>query len=138
MKRILILIPILLLVLLTCSACENPIVSKRKPCNQPNTKWKSEDGSIVFTVDSNHYSTGTMIVDNDVIEFSMVNTMGTGMCLFAPEVLDTKVDTEEDEYEYWECSFKNKKKFIATVERTTYFNIGDKITFYRVNSGSSK
>lgn len=37
----------------------------------------------------------------------------------------------DDQYEFWECSFKSKKHFIATVVETTFFEVGQEIEFYR-------
>lgn len=41
---------LLVAVMLFLAACQNPLVYMRKPCNQPNTVWQSEDGCITFTV----------------------------------------------------------------------------------------
>lgn len=41
---------LLVAVMLFLAACQNPLVYMRKPCNQPNTVWQSEDGRITFTV----------------------------------------------------------------------------------------
>ena len=123
---------ILIIILLFCSACQNPIVAARRPTSQANTKWKSEDGSIVFSVDNNNLATGEMIIDNETIEFCLSTDFGIDMYLFPIDVLneDGPIDTS-DRYELWICSYKSKEKFVAKVEETTFFNIGDKITFYR-------
>ena len=44
----------------------------------------------------------------------------------------------EERYETWRGNFKRKDKFIVTVEETTYFKVGQKITFYRVDDDKSK
>lgn len=74
---------------------------------------------------------GQMNVYGETVEFYLVNDMGTGTRLYSLNVLETNTTTPEDEYEYWLCSYKSEKKFVATVERTTFFNVGDKITFKR-------
>ena len=133
MKHKFVLSLALIFVLAFCSACQNPIVVERRPCSQPNTKWMSEDKKIVFTVDDNNRATGKMILDGETIEFYMTNDMGSGMHLFPIKVLKDSIIDTNDEYEYWLCSFKNKKKFIATVKETTYFDVGEKIVFHRMD-----
>lgn len=133
MKKNIFLCPLLIFVLLFCSACQNPIIAERRPCSQPNTKWMSEDETIEFTVNADNRATGKMILDGGTIEFYMTNDMGSGMHLFPIEVLKDSIIDTNDEYEYWLCSFKNKKKFIATVKDTTYFDVGEKIVFHRID-----
>ena len=33
-------------------------------------------------------------------------------------------------YEYWDLKFTGKSKFLITVKQTTYFEVGQEITFY--------
>lgn len=137
MKNKILLCPLLLLVLLFCSACQNPIIAGRRPCSQPNTKWMSEDETIEFTVNADNCATGKMILDGETIEFYMANDTGSGMHLFPIEVLEDSIIDTNDEYEYWLCSFENKGKFIANVKSSTYFNVGKKIVFHRVDQEGS-
>lgn len=109
MKHKFVLSLVLIFVLAFCSACQNPIVVERRPCSQPNTKRMSDDEKIVFTVDDNNRATGKMILDGETIEFYMANDMGSGMHLFPIKVLKDSIIDTNDEYEYWLCSFKNKK-----------------------------
>jgi len=133
MKHKFVLSLALIFVLAFCSACQNPIVVERRPCSQPNTKWMSEDKKIVFTVDDNNHAMGEMFLDGGTIGFYMTNDMGSGMHLFDLSVIDTAVETTENEYEYWICSYKSKKEFIAIVKKTTYFDVGEKIVFHRMD-----
>ena len=42
----------------------------------------------------------------------------------------------KDRIEKWHCSYKSKKRFIAEVEKTTYFEVGQKIEFTRSDVNS--
>lgn len=126
----------LLIVCITvvCCSCQNLFTYDWKPCNQPVTSWKSEDGSIEFSVpEEGGRAPGRMLVGGDTVEFYMTNDMGNGMHLRPLECMKKEVITQDDTFEYWTCSFRGAKKFVATVEKTTYFKVGDKITFYRVD-----
>lgn len=133
MKNNILIAVLSIFIILGLISCQNPTIVKKRPCSQPNTKWVSEDNTISFYVDENCVSTGQIDIDGEIVDFYLTNDMGLGVHLFSLKVLDTNIETLEDEYEYWLCSFKSKKKFIATVKRTTYFHVGDKITFYKVN-----
>ena len=134
MKKNLIISAFLLLVVLMCSACQNPFVYFREPCGQPETEWMSSDGSIVFSVDSTGTATGQMVVDGKTVDFYLSTDMGSGMHLYAPEVMETNLETQENEYEYWLCSYYSKNRFSAIVKETTYFETGEVLIFNKVNS----
>ena len=124
---------LLVAVMLFLAACQNPLVYMRKPCNQPNTVWQSEDGRITFTV-GNKYdwsATGSIQLDGENVEFYLTCTTGSGIVLYPLEKA-TGIFYAEDQYEYWVCDYKSKRKFIATVRETTFFQPGEQIVFYRV------
>ena len=103
--------------------------------SQPNTQWISEDGTIVFNVDPNGKSTGTMYIGEDNFDFYLVEFMGVDITIYPINVLEQEsINEMVDKYEYWSCSYKSKKKFVATVEKTTFFEKGQKITFYRIDN----
>ncbi len=133
MKKKLKICIVILLVVLTCSACENPFTYARKPTNQPNTTWVSSDETIVFTVSSTCDTTGQMVVNGEVVEFCLTTYPGSVMNLYDTVVLDTNIETPESRYEQWTCSYKSKAFFIATVKDTTFFEVGKEISFYRVD-----
>ncbi len=124
---------LLVAVMLFLAACQNPLVYMRKPCNQPNTVWQSEDGRITFTV-GNKYdwsATGSIQLDGENVEFYLTCTTGSGIVLYPLEKA-TGIFYAEDQYEYWVCDYKSKRKFVATVRETTFFQPGEQIVFYRV------
>ena len=110
----------------------DPTIVDKKPCGQPNTKWISADKSIVLNVDSEHTVTGTIKIGSNDIKICVFfeREAGTGMRIF-PEMNEKEYATTE-ELEYWSCWYKSKKKFVATVKTTTFFEEDQKITFYRV------
>lgn len=105
----------------------------RKPCNQPNTVWQSEDGRITFTVSDRAVggATGTIALDGENVRFYLTCTMGSEIFLYRLDKISDGLHAE-DQYEYWVCDYKSKRKFIATVRETTFFQPGEQIVFYRV------
>ena len=131
MKKISCLILALLLPFLF-SACKNPIIMARSPFRQEDTKWASDDGTINFYVDSDRKATGEMVVDGECIEFYITDNMAAEISIYDKRVLDDEFIKEEDMYENWICSYKSKDRFVATVEKTTYFKVGQKISFKKI------
>ena len=103
----------------------------KRPCDQPDTSWISEDGSIYFYVDEGHRSTGTMQVDGENIDVYVA--MGLGATIRIYPLSSLQGNTVKGEcIEEWIGKFK-KDKFTAKVLETTYFEEGQKIKFYRVD-----
>ena len=111
-----------------------PSKYKWKVCSQANTKWVSADGTIVFCVNDNHKATGTMLINGEIIDIYMAEgpLRSEEMHIYPKSVLQHEVISENDKYEFWICSYKSEQKFIATVEKTTFYETGKKITFHRV------
>ncbi len=124
---------LLVAVMLFLAACQNPLVYMRKPCNQPNTVWQSEDGCITFTVSDRAVggATGIIALDGENVEFYLTCTMGSEIFLYRLDKISDGLHVE-DQYEYWVCDYKSKSKFVATVRETTFFQPGEQIVFYRV------
>ncbi len=119
-----------------CS-CENPFIYKRHPFGQPNTVWRSTDGAVEFTVPDNKYAGfGTITKDGNTVEVYIVADTGSGMYVYYKSVLDGDVIYTKDRIEKWYCSYKSKERFIAEVEETTYFEVGQKIEFTRSDVNS--
>lgn len=129
------LIGLIISIMIMLDACAYPSAYKWKISNQLNTKWISEDGTIVFSVNDNHLVTGTIDVNGKVMEIYIVTEpeAGTGMHIYPISVLEYESKSEEDKYEYWICSYETEKEFIATVRKTTFYGVGQKITFHKVS-----
>ena len=137
MKKIIALFCAVMMIALFLSACQTPATAYWSPAQQPNTKWVSEDGTIVFTVNDVEYVsfgdvTGTLTVDNQTVEF-VVDFMvsGPNMFLCPTEMLETP-NGDYTDYEEWICTYR-PKHFVAVVEKTTFFEVGQEIVFYRVD-----
>ena len=137
MKRILCFVLALAIVTVSLSGCwwYKNYMGKR-PCDQPNTKWMSEDGQIYFWVKEKGPGTGKMIIGDETIDIHV----GIGPALDIDIVhLDSVIGDSVNEvsFEHWVGDFKYKDHFTATVKRTTFFHVGDKIVFYRVDDDTS-
>lgn len=105
-----------------------------KLCNQPNTKWVSDDESIVLYVENSCKITGTMRVNGDDIEVYVTEGPGRAqeLNIYPIGVLDQTIISEEDKYEYWSCFYKSENEFVATVKKTAFYKLGEKIKFHKV------
>lgn len=111
----------------------------KRPSDQPGTEWISEDGSIKFYVDENLYATGSMNIKDTEIPFIFSGEIrGERIHIYAIEAKGREGLYPEERYETWRGNFKRKDKFTVTVEETTYFKVGQKITFYRVDDDKNK
>lgn len=76
-------------------------------------------------------ATGIIALDGENVEFYLTCTMGSEIFLYRLDKISDGLHAE-DQYEYWVCDYKSKRKFIATVRETTFFQPGEQIVFYRV------
>ena len=129
----------LLLIIISSLACDNPILESRVPQNFPGSHWESDDGSITFTCfqsDENiRFAIGQIVIEEEVINFKMKSTRGGWQHLYYYEDGDGTMSHSltEQEFEIWNCDYPSKKRFVATVVTTTYFEIDQKIVFHRVD-----
>lgn len=105
----------------------------RRPVDQPCTTWVSEDQTITIYVDENQHGSGTITQGNDTIHFILTNGPSIEIELYPLEALDGILIRSELRYEEWSGDFIRDDHFIATVQETTFFTVGDEIAFYRVN-----
>ena len=130
MKKILCVAIYITVIILMFSGCQNPIIAARRPTGQNNTKWVSEDGVLTFYVDENYTATGIYAGSDKHINLYLVTDYGTGMHVYPMNWIDATLDPEY-RYELWDCDFKSKTRFVATVIETTFFEVGQEITFIR-------
>lgn len=141
MKKILCFITAFTIISIMISGCGLKLFAKNHPTTQPNTKWISEDGKISFCVDENGKATGKLIIDEKTIDIYV--SMGSDDTYIRIVHLESVIrhpdylELTEVPFEFWVGHFYNKDFFTATVKRTTYFNVGDEITFYRVDDNVS-
>ena len=132
MKKYILLV-ITLSILLNLLGCLYKNYEGNLPIDQPGRKWVSEDGSIVLYTNENQKTTGSMVVNGDEIPFVFSNGNGVSIGIYSIEVQNQSVRDVKDRYELWVGDFNRKDKFTVTVKETTYFEVGQKITFYRVD-----
>ena len=101
----------------------------KRPCDQPDTSWISEDGSIYFHVGENII--GTMQVDGENIDVYISMGLGATIRIYPLSSLQGNAVKGEC-FEEWIGKFK-KDEFTAKVLESTYFEEGQKIKFYRVD-----
>ena len=138
MKKFFQILVVIMILLLVLNACMTPSKYKWKVNQQPNTKWVSEDGTISLYVkinDNSIQTTGTICTNGELIDIYMIEgpARSTEMHIYPIDVLKDESISSKDKYEYWTCSYKSDEKFIATVKETTFFNVGDEITFLKTD-----
>lgn len=102
----------------------------KRPCDQPNSEWISDDKSISFYIDQNGSGTGKMIIDKEPIDIHVAIGPATEINIYPLKETD---DLTYGEYlEYWIGTFNESDTFSATVKETTFFEVGDEISFYRI------
>lgn len=112
-----------------------------RPIAQPNTMWVSTDGRIKFVVEEKYTSqdewymccTGEMLFDDGVDYVEVVFGSGPDIRIVPKENRDENQILSSDYLEYWIGDFEYPDRFTATVKRSTYFNEGDEIEFYRID-----
>lgn len=137
MKKTVLLV-LALLISFTLGACMSCSEFEWKVCRQPNTKWESDDESIVFSVNDSCLATGTMNVNGEIIEVFITEgpPRSRQMFVYPLDVLELEIIPEKDRYEYWICSYESENEFMATVEETTFYEVGQRITFNKIESQS--
>lgn len=109
--------------------------------HQQNTKWKSEDGSIVFYTDEQYHSIGRMTVGEVSIDIMVTVSLYNGMEIYPLDTVETNewgyVVNDEFRIERWSCSYDSKTKCTVKVEETTYFKKGQRITLCRVDDDTA-
>ncbi len=122
--------------ILILTGCTNPFIEYKRPNNQLGSKWLSSDKSIELVIRSDYDHNSFCNISFDTGEkksFYLSFDMGYGLELYDESVISADVIHGYDRYEHWNCSFIDKRKFVATVEKTTFFEVGQEITFYRVD-----
>lgn len=129
------IIGLMVLVMIVLIACSYPPAYEWKISSQTNTQWISEDETITFSVNDSRVITGVMEVDSKVVEIYIATEpqAGAGMHIYPINVIEFDSRSTEDRYEYWVCSYESEKEFVATVKKTTYYNVGQEIKFTRVD-----
>lgn len=119
------------LVILFCTKYKSYL--GKRPLDQPGTTWVSEDRSIVIHVGENHQGRGTIDLANGTIQFIYCDGLGVEIELYSIEAEGRLGLYPEERYESWRGNFARDDYFVATVQETTFFKVGEEIAFYRVD-----
>ena len=104
-------------------------ITVNRPSDQPFTKWVSEDGLISFETNKNGAGEGTFKTPDGTIDIYFAT--GPANVIY---ILRMEDGENVEQLEWWHGSFKKKNMFVAKVtEQTTYYELGQKIKFYRVD-----
>lgn len=109
-----------------------------------NTVWISDDQTIVMEVDGNGKVTCTIGADEQKVLCVAIKDDGhtnNDLILYPYEYIYDKgmYNPNEEQpqsytpYEHWDFKFTKKSEFSITVKQTTCFEVGQKITFRRVD-----
>jgi len=130
---------LLLTIVLTSCNPSDPF----EPFNQPGTKWISEDGSIFFYVqtDKRDITPNASILDKNgnIIELFSCASGGFTIEFYSPEgvTYDDELDCLKlhlaKRCEWWHLSQIEPNSFVAKVLETTFFEVGQKIKFHKVD-----
>lgn len=101
-----------------------------RPMDQPNTIWVSKDGTVTIEVDENKRATGYFIIDGKRTDFYLTARAVT-IEVYSIDVLEMTGLHPDDQYEEWAADFTYGDHFTVKVSKTTFFKVGQKITFYR-------
>lgn len=127
---------ILLIAVLCLNACAYKSWYGKRPCDQPHTEWVSEDGLMCFATDENGAGTGSIEIEKEKINVYIGIGPATDIDIYAENLSDVYSGT--DKLEHWIGTFEKNNEFTAIVKETTYFNVGQKIKFYRVDKETPK
>ncbi len=105
-----------------------------RPCAQKNTSWVSNDGEISLSI--NDLGKGTICFNKNGSEISLYycDVHDYSAHIYDAKVLETKVTSEEDRYEKWKYLNVKNDEFTIVVEKTTFFEVGQEITFYKTRT----
>lgn len=119
-KKILIVFCVFLISV--CCACRDPDLFPPEL-----TKWSNEDGTIQFIAVTSERSIGTMVINGEKIKFFIIFDYTFEMYLYPIEQYYYDESLYQD-IEEWSHARKDGK-IIATVVKSTYFQVGQEIIF---------
>lgn len=105
----------------------------KRPSDQPETAWVSEDGNLYFKTDENGAGIGKITIGDDSIDVYVGMGPSIELAIYPASALDEKSITGT-RYEFWECNYVSSGEFIATVVETTFYEKDQKIKIYKIDS----
>ena len=123
-KKILTIFLSILIIVTFCCGCTD--VDENSPQFFPNTKWQSEDKSITIYIADDENGYGSININNQEIDVYFWFFNGHRMLCYRSSDYWKNATTPCLENWGMDCS---EGKFEVTIEETTYFWVGEKITF---------
>ena len=109
----------------------------QRPVDQPGSVWVSEDSNITIVVGSDDVFRDSYAIvkngDETMTFLCAFNGITTELELCSTDAREDNIISTDEIYENWSAKVIFSDRFTATVEKTTYFEEGQKIKFYRVD-----
>ena len=104
-----------------------------RPTAQRSSVWISENGEILLRVNEKGNGTLSFKQNGTIIEYDYVDGKN-----YRSEIYHlTDMRTSGNHYETWKYTKVGNDKFTIEVEKTTFFEVGQQITFYRTQGDGS-
>lgn len=114
----------------------------RCPLDQWGSEWESEDKAISFAVDDHGFGIGKMSVGEESMDIFMTGSFTDEIFVYPLSEVSSIEQIQDDEHpkhlEDWQGISWRKDKWVIIVEKTTYFEEGQEITFKRVKKGNDQ
>ena len=109
----------------------------KRPVDQPGSVWVSEDSNITIIVGSDDVFRDSYAIvkngDETITFLCAFSGITTELELCSTDAREDGLTSTDEIYERWYGEVIFSDRFTATVEKTTYFEEGQKIKFYRVD-----
>lgn len=131
MKKALLLL-LCFMVTLNLSGCIYKSYYGKRPCDQPNTEWVSEDGTVYFSVnEKGRIEDGVLLFDDEIKVHVAIGPATEIDIYYLSDVYENHVSGFP--FEHWVGYFIKDNEFVAVVKETKYFEVGQKIKFHRID-----
>ncbi len=136
MKRTYICLLYAIIIILTLSGCVPPEWVQYHPTAYPDTIWATADNRVVIEIEDfdGGYIRGYITTEDETKEVFFNLPKRPDICVKTKEQINT---SDAECLECWEAQTPEKDKFIVNIVKTTCFNVGDVLTFYKVGENTN-
>ena len=114
--------------------CTSFYLRNRHPSDQPGTTWRTEDGSVVFSVKENGPS-GYGYIQTEEGKVDIVISMGMTTSMILISYAEDYANLEELQplptFARWDTESVREDRFVVKVIETVYFEPGQLLTFHK-------
>ena len=129
-------IPLILFISILVSRLKFYYYLETEPHAFPNTTWSSENGEVVLYIDEDGHGKVTFQNDSHTEVFYFISEYSPHAEVYYWDVVEKGYTSEEDLCERWRYSKTSKDSFAVVVEKTTFLNVEDQLTFRKTGDGS--